>query len=117
MGGGMAGRGGTTGQAGTFGRGGTTGSGGRGGTGTTGANCVDDIVNMNYAFPPAAPCSACMENNMSRQALCQAMIDCLNTTTPCSSSSSNCWLTCRNMNGISGPTEACVLALVNASCM
>jgi hypothetical protein len=44
------------------------------------------------------------------------MIDCLDAAS-CTSTTANCWLTCRNSNGISGPTETCVSALVTASCM
>jgi hypothetical protein len=119
-GGSSAGRGGTTGgSAGgsSAGRGGTTGGSGGSSGGTTGANCVDAIkVNM-YTATGAPPCSVCMENGMSREMLCQKMIDCLDATTPCSSPSANCWLSCRNSNGISGPTEKCVSDLVTASCM
>jgi hypothetical protein len=105
--GGLAGRGGTTGTAGTT---------GTGGAGATGSNCVDNIKRMGYAYTAAMPCSACVEMGTSRETACRAMIDCLDAAS-CTSSSSNCWLTCRNSNGISGPTESCVSALVAAACM
>ena len=88
----------------TAGRGGTTGTGGG-----TGANCVDNIMLMGYAYPGAMPCSACIENGMSREALCKQMLDCLETSYPCTG---NCYLMCRNM-GVSGPTEQCVTALTD----
>jgi hypothetical protein len=125
-GGSTAGRGGTTGAGGTgggtTGRGGTTGAGGTGGsttgrggtTGTaggTGTNCVDNIRVMGYAYPGANPCSACVENNISREALCKQMLDCLEASYPCTG---GCYLSCKNM-GISGPTEGCVTALLTAA--
>jgi hypothetical protein len=68
-----------------------------------------------YASPPAMPCSACLENGMSRETQCKAMLDCLDTNYPCTG---NCYTGCRNTNGVSGPSEACVMALLSAaSCM
>jgi hypothetical protein len=118
-GGSTAGRGGSGGTGGsTAGRGGSSGTTGSGGTtgagGTTGDNCVETIILMGYASPPAMPCSACLENGMSREMQCKAMIDCLEMNYPCTG---NCHTQCRNMAGVSGPTETCVTALVNASCM
>jgi hypothetical protein len=114
--GGATGSGGTGGLAGRGGATGTAGATGSGGTAATGGNCVDNIKRMGYAYTAAMPCSACVEMGTSREAACKAMIDCLDAAS-CTSSSSNCWLTCRNANGISGPTESCVNALVNAACM
>jgi hypothetical protein len=102
-GGSTGGRGGTTGMAGT---GGTTGSGG--GTGT---NCVDTIKVNGYSAPGAPPCSACMENGMSRETLCTKMIDCLDAMYPCTG---NCYSQCSNTAGLSGPSAACVSALLTA---
>jgi len=104
---GTAGRGGTTGTAGTTGRGGTTGSGGG-----TGANCVDTIKMNGYSTPGAPPCSACMENGMSREMLCTKMIDCLEAMYPCTG---NCYSQCSNTAGLSGPSAACVSAILTAA--
>jgi hypothetical protein len=59
------------------------------------------------------PCSACVENMMSREALCKQMLDCLEAAYPCAIGS-GCYLSCRNM-GISGPTEACVTSILSAA--
>ena len=88
-GGSTAGRGGTTGTGGAAGRGGSTGTGGTTGTGGgTGANCVENIILMGYSYPPAMPCSACIDNNMSREAQCKQMLDCLEAGYPCTG---NCY--------------------------
>jgi hypothetical protein len=57
-----------------------------------------------------------MENNMSRQMACEAMINCLDAAN-CTSTTASCYLNCGNMNGLSGPTYTCVSMLVNAACM
>jgi hypothetical protein len=112
-GGSTAGRGGTTGAGGVVGTGGSTA--GRGGTtgagGGTASNCVESIILMGYSHAGAMPCSACVENSISREALCKQMLDCLESNYPCTG---GCYLNCRNM-GISGPTEQCVIALMTAA--
>jgi hypothetical protein len=84
-----------------------------GGAGMTGANCVDDIRVMGYAFPPAAPCSMCKDNQTSLETKCEAMIDCLAAKYPCTA---NCATECLNMVGGSGVLSTCVNALTAAAC-
>jgi hypothetical protein len=78
----------------------------------TGANCVETIILNGYSTTGAMPCSACMENGMSRETPCKAMIDCLEMMYPCTG---NCYSQCGNSAGISGPSAACVMALLTAA--
>ena len=105
------------------GRGGGPGSGGRGsggqamggrsGVGGSGSDsCVSAVQAGPYAFPPADPCSACMDHATSREMQCKAGIDCLASKWPCDS---NCKLGCLNMAGDT-VIQTCVRDLVNASC-
>jgi hypothetical protein len=119
--GGSGGGGGTTGAGGTVGTGGRGGSTGTGG-GTGGAspdagggsgNCITDIKNGGYAFPPADPCSACRDNATLLEMKCTAMIDCLQPKWPCSG---NCWTECLNQVGGSGVVANCVDELTTAAC-
>ena len=82
----------------------------RGGAGGgTASNCVDDHHLAGYASPPAMPCSACMENGMSRETPCKAMLDCLEASFPCTG---NCYSQCRNYCVVTAAlTETCVMAL------
>jgi hypothetical protein len=87
VGGSIAGVGGARGTGGaTVGTGGMTsdggiGTGGRGTGGRTvdaGANCITTIIANGYAAPPAAPCSACKDNNNnSWETKCTGMLDCM----------------------------------------
>jgi hypothetical protein len=54
---------------------------------------------------------------MSREMQCKAMINCLETKFPCSSTmnTNNCYVDCRNMAGVSSPTETCVNRLLDAA--
>jgi hypothetical protein len=65
-----------------------------------------------YSAAGAPPCSACMENGMSRETLCTKMIDCLDAMYPCTG---NCYSQCSNTAGLSGPSAACVTALLTAA--
>jgi hypothetical protein len=117
--GGSGGRGGVTGTAGTAGTAatagttGTAGGGGRGGTGIIGANCVENVKLMGYAYPPAMPCSACFEASTSLETKCRTMIDCLDANYPCTG---NCYTMCLNTAGGTGPLSSCVTGLVDAAC-
>ncbi len=84
-----------------------------GGAAGRGANCVEDIQLMGYAFPPAQPCSACFDNQTSLETKCEMMIDCLEASYPCTS---NCYTQCLNMVGGSGVLTTCVNALTTAAC-
>ena len=112
---GGAGIGGARATGGTTGAGGT-GTGGRGTGGRTGdaggTNCITAIQGAGYAFSPAAPCSACMENGNSLTVKCMQMIDCLGAGWPCTG---NCKTTCLNSVGGSGPLSGCVDALLTAA--
>ncbi len=86
VGGNIAGVGGARGTGGAMGTGGMAsdggiGTGGRGvggRSGDAGANCITAIISNGYAAPPAAPCSACKDNNNnSWEANCKAMLDCM----------------------------------------
>jgi len=121
--------GGTTGAAGRFGTGaggvaaggasggsaGRTGAAGARATGGAGgsANCVDSIRQMGYAYSPAPPCSMCKDNTTSLATKCEAMIDCIAKSYPCTG---NCEINCLNMSGGSGVLSTCVNALVTAAC-
>jgi hypothetical protein len=57
---------------------GTGGRGTGGRSGDAGANCITAIISNGYAAPPAAPCSACKDNNNnSWETNCKAMLDCM----------------------------------------
>jgi len=53
-----------------------------------------------------------MENGMSREMLCTKMIDCLDAMYPCTG---NCYSQCSNTAGLSGPSAACVTAILTAA--
>lgn len=135
--GGARGLGGVTGAGGARGTGGLTGSGGRigtgdatgtdGGTGIGGATavggrtgfdggtgCIATLIGNDYAAAPAAPCSACKDNQLSLTDKCTGMVDCLAPLYPCSGDA--CFTFCLNRVGGSAPVEACVRALVTAAC-
>src|SRR5665213_2668491 len=129
---GTTGRAGTSGSAGSSGNAGTNGSagtsGGTAGTtggaaGTTGTgsggaggakNCIDAIKLNGYAATGAPPCSACKDNQTDESAKCEAMIDCEDAA-GCPGTG-GCVLTCSNSAGASSVEQACVSALVSASC-
>ena len=77
-------------------------------------NCVAQIQANGYAFPPAAPCSSCRDNNLSLEGKCKAMIDCLESRFPCTSSTCNSQ--CLNNVGGSSVVDTCAKALTNAAC-
>ena len=79
------------------------------------ANCVDAIRMMDYAYPPAKPCSMCFDNQTSLETKCKAMVDCLFTMYPCTSG--NCQTNCLNMAGGSSIVAGCANALTAAACM
>jgi hypothetical protein len=108
--GGARGTGGATGSGGTPGTGGARGAGGAGGAGG-GGGCIAAIIAGRYAFPPAAPCSACNDNGMSLADKCMGMIDCL---TSCTSGNGNCQTNCLNSVGGSGVLATCVNNLTAA---
>ena len=124
------GRGGTTGR--DAGAGGATGSGGRTGaggiTGTGGTTvgrdagtplpdsagtCLSQVISKGYACGSAPPCSACKDNQTSKTAECQGVLDCLEASYPCTG---NCETECFNKNGGNGPVQTCVNALQTAAC-
>ncbi|HVV16971.1 MAG TPA: hypothetical protein VHH90_07180, partial [Polyangia bacterium] len=119
--GGATGAAGSTGVAGSTGAAGSTGGAGRtgaaGARGTAGAgggaNCVDSIRQMGYAYPGAAPCSMCKDNTADLSTKCMSMIDCMEKSYPCAG---NCETNCLNMSGGSGVLSTCVNALVAAAC-
>ena len=104
--------GGTTGSA-----GGTTGIAGMNGAGgrmfDAGTNCVTAMIAAGYSAGTATPCSACMENGMSKTATCMAIIDCIAPMYPCGTM---CVTECQNRNSGSGPVNGCVNALMMAAC-
>ncbi|MFL5305889.1 MAG: hypothetical protein ACJ8F1_11790, partial [Polyangia bacterium] len=114
---GAAGRAGTGGLAvgGSTGGGGRTGSAGSRGTGGAGggANCVDSIRQMGYAYPGAPACSMCKDNTTDLSTKCMDMVDCLEKGYPCAG---NCQTNCLNMSGGSGVLSTCVNALVKVAC-
>ncbi len=69
---------------------------------------------MGYAYPGAAPCSECKDNQISMESKCTMTIDCLETNYPCSG---NCFTTCINMVGANTVVATCVSALTSAACM
>ncbi|HEX7499142.1 MAG TPA: hypothetical protein VF524_02445 [Polyangia bacterium] len=132
--GGASGTGGSsigTGGAGTggAGTGGSTAStGGAGGLatgGTTGTqdaappppdsagNCLGQVISNNYACGDVPPCSACKDNSTSKSAECQAVINCIEASYPCTG---NCTTECFNKNGGNAPVQVCVKALQAAAC-
>ena len=68
---------------------------------------------MGYAYPPAMPCSACMDNQTSLEMKCKSMIDCMETNYPCNT---GCQTNCLNTVGGSGVLSTCVNALTTAAC-
>jgi hypothetical protein len=113
--GGVAGKGGAAGGGGAkTGSGGTAGGAGgaRGGSGGA-TNCVDAIRDNGYAYSGAQPCSACLDNGINRSAACQAVIDCLADSYPCSG---NCVINCENNAGANTVVKLCVENLYTASC-
>jgi hypothetical protein len=71
------------------------------------------IQSAGYAAPPAAPCSACMDNGTSLANKCKQMIDCLGASWPCTG---NCETSCLNQIGGNFVLEACVSNLTAAAC-
>jgi hypothetical protein len=110
------------------GRGGNAGGFGTGGSamgGTTGkndaaispsdsaGNCLTRLIANNYVCGSAPPCSACKDNSTSKAVECQAVLDCIEASYPCSG---NCTTECFNKNGGNGPVQTCVTALQTAAC-
>jgi hypothetical protein len=111
----------------------TVGSGGSGGSGAGGAatggasgindaaisppdsagNCLTQLIANNYVCGSTPPCSACKDNSTSKAAECQAVLDCLGASYPCTG---NCTTECFNKNGGNGPVQTCVTALQTAAC-
>ena len=116
VGSGGRGIGGATGTGGTVGVDGGSGIGGAVGTGgrmfDAGSGCVGTMISNGYAAGTAIPCSMCRENQLSRAALCMAIIDCIAPLYPCT----GCFTDCSNQNGGSGPVNKCVTDLVAAAC-
>ncbi len=111
---GAGGRAGTGGGAGeTMGGAGTNGKGGAGGGGPA-KNCIDAIKLNGYVSTPAAPCSACKDNQTDESAKCEMMIDCEDAAGyPCTG---NCVSNCQNTAGADVVVAGCVSSLVSASC-
>ncbi|HSS37869.1 MAG TPA: hypothetical protein VLT58_03795, partial [Polyangia bacterium] len=109
---GVAGRSGAAGSTGTAGRTGAAGARATGGAGG-GANCVDSIRQMGYAYPGAPACSMCKDNTADLSTKCTTMIDCIAKSYPCTG---NCETNCLNMSGGSGVLSTCVNTLVAAAC-
>jgi hypothetical protein len=110
-------------SAGTGGRTGTGGITGTGGTtvgrdaGTplpdSAGNCLSQVISNGYACGSTPPCSACKDNQTSKTAECQGVLDCLEASYPCTG---NCETECFNKNGGNGPVQTCVNALQTAAC-
>ena len=113
--GGTTGSAGTTGAGGTGGAAGTAGGAGRGGAGgmPIGANCADSIKLNGYAWPPAQPCSACLDNGISQATKCESIINCVDQNYPCTG---NCLTNCQNQAGANLVVLSCVNSLLNAAC-
>jgi hypothetical protein len=75
-------------------------------------NCFQTIKNSGYAAG-AASCSTCMENTLSRETECKAIVDCL-VTAGGVSCTGNCYTGCINQGGGGSVTAACVSALMVA---
>jgi len=82
-------------------------------------SCIEKFRTNGYSLgtdaSPAA-CSSCMENMISREAPCKAMIDCVAPGWPACARGTGCWTTCQNNSGSNSVVETCVANLTNAAC-
>jgi hypothetical protein len=82
-------------------------------------SCIEKFRTNGYSLgtdaSPAA-CSSCIENLISREALCKAMIDCVAPGWPACARGTGCWTTCQNNSGSNSVVETCVANLTNAAC-
>ena len=47
------------------------------GSDAAGENCLSQVISKGYACGSAPPCSACKDNQTSKAAECQAVLDCI----------------------------------------
>ena len=82
-------------------------------------SCIEKFRTNGYSLgtdaSPAA-CSSCIENLISREAPCKAMIDCVALGWPSCARGSTCWTTCQNNSGSNSVVETCVANLTRAAC-
>jgi hypothetical protein len=77
------------------------------------SSCYATIVNNGYKCGSAPACSACIVNNVSKEAECKKGLDCLAAAGP--SCDSNCQLNCLNQAG-DAQVGACIKALTTPAC-
>jgi hypothetical protein len=83
----------------------------RGRADSSAGTCINQLISNGYAAGSAPTCRQCMENGISLEAKCQAMIDCL--APPCTKA---CTTYCQNSAQADGVVSSCVSALTQAAC-
>jgi hypothetical protein len=109
--GGAAGGNGAGGIAGS-GMGGVAGVAGNGAmAGAGGANCIVGIRASGYSTATQT-CAGCLENGMSLDSKCRAMLDCMEPLWPCS----DCFTSCLNDARGDDVVRNCVRAMTSSAC-
>ena len=82
-------------------------------------NCIQRFQANGYSLgtdASTAACSGCMENLVSKETQCRAMIDCMAPLWPSCAPASSCWTTCHNNTNSDSVVQDFVANLTRAAC-
>ena len=82
-------------------------------------NCIQRFQANGYSLgtdASTAACSGCIENLVSKETQCRAMIDCMAPLWPSCAPASSCWTTCHNDTNSDSVVQDFVANLTRAAC-